>query len=388
MVHRRRLEERLVAILDPHIRRKSPLSARLIVAAFGLLALIGASVQIRAQAPAARVASALPSVAAQTPAAAHTAAATQTLVAAHAPVAAQTPVAAPTPAAAQTPVAAQTPFAASVRFDQASITRNKMVEDARLAIPPNIPTVPGRAQTLRGGVLVGRGMTVKELIRDAYGYRNRAKGDIIGGPEWLDTERYDVMARANGEFPPSTSTGLPPAGETALRALLAERLNLRLRIESQTRPVYELVLLRSDGQFGPNLARSEGGCRPFFQREAVDAGLVIEKPAGGEPEPLGPCPLSIRPGLMAAKNMTMAEWAQLLSLAPQVDKTVIDGTGLTGRFDIELRAPEGQVPPPGGLDLLPAMKPGLENQLGLTLREALAPVEVLVIEYADHPSEN
>jgi uncharacterized protein (TIGR03435 family) len=296
------------------------------------------------------------------------------------------------PAAAQ-PTAAQARATAgksptqNVTIEVASIKRNAQVEQQRLAIPPSIPTVPGRAQTLAGGVLMGRGMTVMELIRDAYGYRNRAKGDIIGGPEWINTERYDMQARANVEFPLSTSTGLPPAGEAALRALLAERLNLQVRVESPLRPVYELIVLRADGQLGPGLKLSEGGCIPFFQREAFNAGLVIEKPAAGEPQPLRPCPLLIAPGVMAAENMSMAEWAQLLTLAPQLDRTVVDRTDLGGRYDFKLGGDEA-ASAVAATGRLPAMTPALERRLGLTLREGQAPVEILVIEHVDRPAEN
>jgi uncharacterized protein (TIGR03435 family) len=280
----------------------------------------------------------------------------------------------------------QTPATSNVTFEVASIKRNKVVEDMRLAINPNIPTVPGRAQTLRGGVLMGRGMTVRELIRDAYGYRNRAQGDIVGGPGWIDTERYDVQAKADREFPPSTSMSIPPTAEVALRALLAERLKLRVRIESQRRPVYELVLDRADGRLGARLVPSKGGCRPFFQREAVGAGLVIDRPAAGEPEPLRPCPLSIVPGMIAAENMTMTDWVRVLALTPQLNRTVIDRTGLTGGFDIMLKDPAAGEP--GAANLLPAVKPLLESQLGLTLRDAESPVEILVIENVEHPTEN
>src|SRR3954470_6970406 len=201
MAHRQRLEEPLVSILNPHVRRTSLLSARLVVTAFGLLAIAGASLRVQAQAPTAAAAS-------------------------------------------------------NVTFEVASIKRNKAVEDARQAINPNTPQVPGRAQTLPGGTLQGRGMTVRELIRDAYGYRNRAQGDIVGGAGRISTEVYDLQAKADRPFPPSTSQGLPPEAEAALRALLAERLHLRVRTESQLRPVYELVLQRADGRLGPNLKPS------------------------------------------------------------------------------------------------------------------------------------
>lgn len=234
--------------------------------------------------------------------------------------------------------------------------------------------------------MVGRGMTVRELIRDAYGYRNRAQGDIVGGPGWINTERYDVQAKASGELPPSTSMGLAPAAEAALRALLVERMNLLVRVESALRPVYELVLQRADGRLGPNLTPAKGGCVPFFQREAVNAGLVIVKPADGEPPPLRPCPLLIAPGIIRAENMTMADWVRILALTPQLNRTVIDRTGLTGGFDIMIKAPADSVPGPG--ELLPPIQPALESQLGLTVRSAEATVEILVIENVERPTEN
>jgi uncharacterized protein (TIGR03435 family) len=338
MAYHGRLERRLMSILDPHLLRVSRRSTRLVVAAFGLVALAMASLQVQAQAP------------------------------------------------VQPSAPAPTPEASSVTFEVASIKRNKEVEAQRLAINPNIPTVPGRAQTRPGGVLMGRGMTVRELIRDAYGYRNRAHGDIVGGPGWLDIERYDVQARAGRELGASSSMGLPPAAEAAMRALLAERMNLRIRKESPVRPVYELVLHREDRRFGPNLKPSKGGCIPFFQREAYNAGLVIDQPKAGEPPLLRPCPLMIAPGMMGAENMTMEEWARLLALAPQLNRTVIDRTGLAGGFDIMLKDPDAGEP--GRANLLPAMKPALESQLGLTLRDAEAPVEILVIENVERPTEN
>ena len=229
-------------------------------------------------------------------------------------------------------------------------------------------------------------MTVRELIRDAYGYRNRAHGEIVDAPDWTDKERYDVEAKAATEFPPSTSVGLPPAGEAALRALLAERLNLKVRVEMQRRPVYELVIHRADRRLGPNLTPAKGECRPFFQREAVNVGLVIAEPKDDEPQPLRPCPLSVGFMAIGAENMSMTDWVKILALRPQLNRTVIDRTGLTGSFDIMIKAPADREPDPA--ELLPAIKPALESQLGLTLRNAEAPVEILVIESVERPTEN
>jgi uncharacterized protein (TIGR03435 family) len=294
-------------------------------------------------------------------------------------------------APAPSPAAVADATTAKDIFDVVSIRRNKEAEDEVRGIPPYVPLTPARAQTLPGGILRGRGMTVRELIRDAYGHRNRARSEMIGLPPWADEERYNVEARSSLQFPASTSLGLPPAGETALRALLADRLKLKVRVETQRRPIFELVLRRADGRLGPNLVPSKGGCRPFFQREAVNAGLVILDPADGQPQPLRPCPLGVGSTGITAENMTMTDWVRILSMRPQLNRTVVDRTGLMGGFDITLTYID--LNDPAALrdftsNPLPAIKPLLEGQLGLTLREAEGPVEVLVVENVERPSEN
>ena len=314
-----------MAVATPPIRRTSPLSRRLVVVALGLMALGG--------------------------------------------VAAQT----------------QTPATTNVTFEVASIRRNPQAEQERAAVPVYVPVVPGRAQTLPGGLLRGRGMSVRELIRDAYGYRNRAHSEVVGAPGWVDNERYDVEARARQEFPGSTSAGLPPAAESALRVLLADRFKLKVRTETQRRPVYELVMHRADRRLGPNLVPSKGGCRSFFQREPVNTAIIVLDPKDGEPQPLRPCPLGVGATAIFAENMPMSDWVKILGLRPQLNRTVIDRTGLTGGFDITLQYPFEDL---SAGNPLPAIKPLLEAQLGLTLRDAEGPVEILVVESIEHPTEN
>jgi uncharacterized protein (TIGR03435 family) len=266
----------------------------------------------------------------------------------------------------------------------ASIRRNKQAEADRAAIPPSVTVYAARSQTLPGGRFLGRGMSARELIRDAYGYRNRPQSDIVGAPSWIGEERYDVEAKADVEFPPSTSVGLPRAGQAALRALLAERFNLNVRVEMQRRPVYELVMHHADRRLGPNLVPSKGGCVSFFEREPVNVGLAFAKPSADEPEPLRPCGTAASAGAILAENMTLTDFVRILQVRPQINRTVIDRTGLTGRFDIRLRAD----PDAGAAGLLPPLQPLIQSQLGLTLRDAEAPVEILVIEHIDHPTEN
>ena len=222
-------------------------------------------------------------------------------------------------------------------------------------------------------------MTVREFIRDAYGYRNRAHGEIVGYPDWTEKERYDIEARAAQELPASTSMGLPLEAQAALRALLAERLNLRVRMEVQRRPIYELVMHRADGRLGPNLKPSKGGCRSFFQREPVNTALINVKPVDGEPQPLPPCGLAVAATVITTTNMPMSDLVRILAMRPELNTTVVDRTGLTGNYDFTI----GGAPEPMG-----PLKPLLESQLGLTLRPAEGPVEILVIEHVERPTEN
>jgi hypothetical protein len=204
----------------------------------------------------------------------------------------------------QPPVAAQVAAAPAVTFDAAMFKRNKEVENQRASVNPNIPQIPGRAQTLRGGNLVGRGMTVRH---------------------------------------------------------------------------------RSDGRLGPNLTPSKGGCRSFFQREPVNVGFIEAARKEGEPEPLRACGTAVGLGIIIAENMPMTDWVKILSLRPQLNRTVIDRTGLAGNFDIRLQDTEPSEP---ATYLPPPIKPMLESQLGLTLRDAEGAVEILVIENVEHPTEN
>ena len=282
-------------------------------------------------------------------------------------------------APAQQLTATQSPSLPDVRFEVASIKRNKEGEAERAALPAFAVVLPGRSQTLPGGRLRGPNMSVREIIRDAYGYRNRAHGEIVGAPEWIDKERYDIEARAAQELPASTSMGLPPEAQAALRTLLAERFKLKVRMEVQRRPIYELVMHREDRRLGPNLTPSKGGCRSFFQREPVNTALINVKPADGEPQPLPPCGLLVATNVITTTNMPMTDLVRILAMRPELNTTVVDRTGLTGNYDFMIG---------GAGEPMGPLKPLLESQLGLTLKPAEGPVEILIIESIEHPTDN
>jgi uncharacterized protein (TIGR03435 family) len=175
-----------------------------------------------------------------------------------------------------------------------------------------------------------------------------------------------------------------------LRAMLAERMQLRVRFEMRERTVYALVLDRTDGQLGPKLTPAKGECQPS---------MAIPDPAIRLP----PCPFLLQPigtgSLYEMKGITMPELASTFGNFPDIDELVIDRTGLTGRYDMSVRSGGTMAlspfarPSPLSVETIaasefPPIRQAIREQLGLRLERTRAPVEVIVIEHVERPSEN
>jgi uncharacterized protein (TIGR03435 family) len=205
------------------------------------------------------------------------------------------------------------------------------------------------------GRLSARYVTLRRCIRGAY---NVPETQVLGGPKWIDDERYDIDAKSAG-----------PAGDhelmIMLQSLLAERFNLVFHRETRPMSGYALV--------------------------AGKSGLKAQHSA-----PDGPRRTSARRGGIDAQGSTMANLAQKLSDA--VHLPVADFTGAEGAFDFKLQwTPEdGSAKPPSGgdkpgaavVDAGPSIFAALQEQLGLKLESRKVPTEVLVIDRADKASEN
>src|SRR5438067_1886275 len=134
--------------------------------------------------------------------------------------------------AATAAIAAQTPAPAPA-FEVASVKRNK-AGDSRTLIefPP-------------GGRFSAVGVTVRMLITMAYGTpQPLSNSRIIGGPGWLGSDRFDIVAKTDSPVAPGPTGSLP----LMLRALLADRFKLAAHNESRELPIYALVKARSDGK--------------------------------------------------------------------------------------------------------------------------------------------
>jgi uncharacterized protein (TIGR03435 family) len=189
--------------------------------------------------------------------------------------------------------------------------------------------------------------------------------------------------------------GGPTPLQMAIRALLAERFNLVVHNESKEMPIYALILARGDGKLGPEMKKSETDCAALAAARGRGPG---GPPPSGPPAPGQPMPCGIRIGMgnLVMGGASLGQFAQ--SLAMFVGRMVSDKTGLTGGWDLNLTWTPDNMPqrPPGAPDPQingaaidpngPSIFTAIQEQLGLKLDSQRGPVDVLVIDKAEHPT--
>jgi uncharacterized protein (TIGR03435 family) len=204
---------------------------------------------------------------------------------------------------------------------------------------------------------------------------------ILGGPEWIGSECYDINAKSNTEFRLSPN-GPDPQLILMVRSLLQERFKLRTHGETRELPVYELVLARPDRRLGPEMRTPAADCDA-----AIAAGIPPPRQPGEPP----PCGLMGGPARTIAGGATMQQLAG--NLSNRVERLVVDKTGLAGRFAFTLTWTPDRIPteaPPPGIPPIdpngPSIFTALQEQLGLKLERAKAPLDVIVIDSVEHPT--
>jgi uncharacterized protein (TIGR03435 family) len=205
------------------------------------------------------------------------------------------------------------------------------------------------------GTLTLRNATARQCIQIAYGVK-----DVFGGPGWVSTEGFDIEAKTGTAGMTGTQMLL------RFRALLAERFSLTLRSEVKDSPVYFVVMGRKGVVMKPSADQT--GWLGDYPDGAPDGRVLT----GGGPSELGP-------DRIVGEAIPMTMLTNLL--AGPLGRKVINKTGLTGRYDIELRwSPEGD----SGVSLFTAV----QEQLGLRLEAGKGPVETLAIDHIERPSGN
>jgi uncharacterized protein (TIGR03435 family) len=198
-----------------------------------------------------------------------------------------------------------------------------------------------------------RYITMRMLIAIAY-KKEIVSGEFLsGGPSWIDSDHFDLIAKALPKTPLDTE-------RLMIRAVLAERFHLQIHRERKPMPVYALVV----GKSGPRLQKAAGS-------GAADCRAVAER----------------GPDHLVCTDMKMPDLAKALpNLAPDyLDKIVVDQTGLSGTYDFGLDwAARRNLDETGGVTIF-----GAVEKLGLKLEERKAPMPTIVIDRMDRtPAEN
>jgi uncharacterized protein (TIGR03435 family) len=238
-------------------------------------------------------------------------------------------------------------------------------------------TAPWRINFEPAGGFTATNVTLRQLVGAAYRRSGFDPRTVTGGPSWVDTDRFDVAARASGEHV-FDADGYPRQTSRMLQRLLREKFKLEVRPESTDTAVYALSPVRPDGSLGPGLSRSAIDCAAFMARM-----IKGERPAGGPQCGFGPYPRRL-----VGRAVTMPDLAGYLSTL--LKRPVLDRTSLAGNFDLEVEGVEVVQPGPPGPSTRPSdttrsIVDTLPEQLGLKLVETRAAVEALVIRHAERP---
>ncbi len=250
------------------------------------------------------------------------------------------------------------------------------------------------------GRMILKCATAANLIQQAYVLftnglsLNPQSFPISGGPGWLDSDHYDITAKAEGNPPLETMMG------PMLQSLLEDRFKLKLHRETREVPVYALTVAKAGLKLKP---LDKPDCDP------PDLTRILAPPAPGQQPPnfCGAARFG-RNGAILTLNihtMSLKEFSQYISrgpLGPQLDRPVIDKTGIDGIFDFHLEfAPDQNTPGfllqlrrpvqngvPSDEPVGPSIFTALQEQLGLKLDPTKGPGDFLVIDHVEKPSEN
>jgi len=229
------------------------------------------------------------------------------------------------------------------------------------------------------------GVPVQMLLRFAFGVE---ADRLLGSPSWAQSNRYDIEAKVAPEDAPKLDKLKAEDRRAMLLPLLVERFNLKYHHETREMPMYTLVVAKG----GPKLTESK-----------IEAATKPDDALGG---PGGPKPanmpgrMMMMPGRIESQGSTLDMLAH--SLAPPLGHTVIDKTGLTGKYDYTLQwtPDDGMAPMPGGpgggpphednavQGGGPSLFTAVEEQLGLKIESTKGQVDVIVIDHLDLPSAN
>jgi uncharacterized protein (TIGR03435 family) len=218
------------------------------------------------------------------------------------------------------------------------------------------------------------GVTLSGMIANAYGVSRIVKGQIEGGPGWMGSRAFDINAKVDAEttarWSKLTKSEVDEERRSMTRSLLADRFHLKFHHE--TREMRALVL---------RVAKSGSKLQPPHPEQNLQAGIP--------PNRIN----FFGHGHMEGHSALMSNLARSLASEPEIaGRPVVDKTGLTGGYDFTLRwtsdDPGFGAAPADPNAQWPSLFTALEEQLGLKLTPEKQPIDIIVVDSVEMPSEN
>ena len=205
-------------------------------------------------------------------------------------------------------------------------------------------------------------MSVRNLLLSAYGKSYRQSllpAQVIGAPGWATTDRYEIVAKVSPDLAALPLPDLFPKLPALLRSLLEDRFKLKVHWEMRELPVYVVRMASDNGKLGPQLHVSSLDC----ERERSKCFLEFK-------------PGHLRGGFIDAETMVRM-------LTSSLERVVMDKTALKQKYDFEIEWSPDQT----STDK-PSLFAAAREQLGLRIDSQRAPVDVVVIDHVEKPTEN
>jgi uncharacterized protein (TIGR03435 family) len=229
-----------------------------------------------------------------------------------------------------------------------------------------------RSEVQPSGLFLVTNTTLDDLVRGVFEVQRHelVLGDRV--PFWFGSQRWDIV----GKGPPITDeTAQRPLLLMMMRNLLIERFKLVTRRETRDTQVYALVISRADRRLGSQMRPSSTDCAAM---------LKAFKATGARQTPDSPvCGLRNQRTRLWGTGILLTDLTRILSLS--AGRPVVDATGLTGSFDIDVKF---TLDDPSDLARGAALVTAIQDQLGLRLEPRRAPLDVLVIDSVERPSLN
>lgn len=254
-----------------------------------------------------------------------------------------------------------------------SLVAQSYTFEAASVKPARPDNPPGQGVSRAPG---GRFTAVNAPLRFLIMYAYQLQGhQLVGAPDWIANERFDIVAKMEGDPPPIVTAGPDPM-RLATRALLADRFGLVVHRETRELDIYALTIARAGGKPGRALKPSPEDCAVMAAR--ANAAGPVRVNADGEPPFL--CGQSMGRGRIRFAGYPLSLFAN--GLSQNLGRAVIDRTGLTGNWAFDLTYAAEPSPDSDA----PSLFTAIQEELGLKLESTKGPVEVLVIDSVQRPT--